>query len=115
MTTTIEDLARKHVGYEVIAHRRTETAREEAAAACSACWRSDADCVEAAIRRSSATASSVPMLPRDRMAAIFTGRNGPPASRASEAMPAGSAISPRASATASPNSMSRSPISELTA
>lgn len=32
MTTTTEDLAREHVGYEVIAHRRTSTAREEAAA-----------------------------------------------------------------------------------
>ena len=30
--TTTEDLAREHIGYEVIAHRRTSTAREEAAA-----------------------------------------------------------------------------------
>ena len=30
--TTTEDLAREHVGYEVIAHRRTATAREEATA-----------------------------------------------------------------------------------
>jgi Uncharacterized conserved protein len=32
MTTTTEGLAREHVGYEVLAHRRTSTAREEAAA-----------------------------------------------------------------------------------
>jgi Ala-tRNA(Pro) deacylase len=32
MTTTTEDLAREHVLYEVIAHRRTSTAREEATA-----------------------------------------------------------------------------------
>jgi Ala-tRNA(Pro) deacylase len=32
MTTTTEELAREHMGYEVIAHRRTSTAREEAAA-----------------------------------------------------------------------------------
>lgn len=32
MTTTTEELARQHVGHEVIAHRRTATAREEAAA-----------------------------------------------------------------------------------
>lgn len=32
MTTTTDELAREHLGYEVIAHRRTSTAREEAAA-----------------------------------------------------------------------------------
>ena len=32
MTTTAEELAHEHVGYEVIAHRRTATACEEAAA-----------------------------------------------------------------------------------
>jgi Ala-tRNA(Pro) deacylase len=32
MTTTSDDLAREHVGYEVIAHRRTETAHDEAEA-----------------------------------------------------------------------------------
>jgi Ala-tRNA(Pro) deacylase len=32
MTTTMEDLAREHVSYEVITHRRTSTAREEATA-----------------------------------------------------------------------------------
>ena len=32
MTTTSDDLAREHVGYEVIAHRRTETAHQEAEA-----------------------------------------------------------------------------------